>query len=370
MATAINALGASDAAAVRAYSIASNGSNGETVLFPDTTDATAKYDVAVDWVIETGYSDFVGQTYADPVMCVGYNVAVGGRKDSGEISVGMFFEADYYLTGGAAPQNRYSEAYIATRGGSTNDHNRPLFFQWDRVTGVLTGSQVHAAGAGGATGFVVIAPTNGGAESGTNLWNLQANNLTGYSFPTTTDCTLTLGESGTSTAKGVFNLKYAGTAHTTIQPGTSSQLQITTRGASSSTGELWFRAGVGGGVSGGCLSIGSSSSAATLVVDNSASSSTSAIGMIVKQKASASVNLVEFQNSGGTPQVYIDKDFNIRPKVGAASQTQGFVYVPSGAGAAGTPGTTLSGQVPMFVDESGNRVGFYYGGAWKYAALT
>lgn len=54
----------------------------------------------------------------------------------------------------------------------------------------------------------------------------------------------------------------------------------------------------------------------------------------------------------------------------ATTATDGYPYVPSMAGApSGTP-TTLTGLVPMIVDTTNNKVGFYYGGSWKYATLA
>jgi hypothetical protein len=52
----------------------------------------------------------------------------------------------------------------------------------------------------------------------------------------------------------------------------------------------------------------------------------------------------------------------------ATNATEGFTYLPSMAGTAtGTP-TTYTGTVPIVVDTSGERVGLYLGGAWKWLA--
>jgi hypothetical protein len=54
----------------------------------------------------------------------------------------------------------------------------------------------------------------------------------------------------------------------------------------------------------------------------------------------------------------------------ATNATDGFLYVPSCAGAAtGTP-TTYTGRVPHVVDTTNGRAYWYYGGAWHYATLT
>lgn len=54
----------------------------------------------------------------------------------------------------------------------------------------------------------------------------------------------------------------------------------------------------------------------------------------------------------------------------ATNATDGFLYVPSSAGApTGTP-TTHTGRVPVHIDTTNGRIYSYYGGAWHYATLT
>jgi hypothetical protein len=54
----------------------------------------------------------------------------------------------------------------------------------------------------------------------------------------------------------------------------------------------------------------------------------------------------------------------------ATTVTDGFPYVPTCAGTpTGTP-TAYTGRAPLIVDDAGNKVWVYIGGAWKYAALT
>lgn len=61
----------------------------------------------------------------------------------------------------------------------------------------------------------------------------------------------------------------------------------------------------------------------------------------------------------------------VGPQVALATNaTDGFLYVPSSAGApTGTP-TAYTGKVPIEVDDTNNKIWAYVGGAWKYAALT
>lgn len=54
----------------------------------------------------------------------------------------------------------------------------------------------------------------------------------------------------------------------------------------------------------------------------------------------------------------------------ATNATDGFLFVPSCAGApSGTP-TTYTGRVPHVVDTANGRAYWYYGSAWHYATLT
>lgn len=55
----------------------------------------------------------------------------------------------------------------------------------------------------------------------------------------------------------------------------------------------------------------------------------------------------------------------------ATSATSGFLWAPSCAGAAtGTPANTFTGRTPIVFDSTNGRLYAYYGGAWKYAAVT
>lgn len=362
--TKISALTGADAAAFRARTIATNAGLGETLAFPDTTDATAKYGQAVDWIIETGYTDFPSQTYADPVMCLGYNVDYGaGRKDVTEPGVGLFIESDYYNASAPGVEKRFSEIYFQHYGGSTDNYNRPLFFQWERETGVLMSSQVHAAGASGVTGFKVIAPTGGNGESGSILWNAYRNNLDGYCHDTAAACVLTLGVSGAAGVPGTINLRRGNTLAAALSPHSATGLTLSLAGVEG----YYFQKGASS--TGWCFAIGTSSNGAQILQDM-AISPNAQIGHRIIQKSTGTGNLAEYTTSTGTVNYAVDVNFNVIPKAGAASQTQGFICVTSGAGAAGTPATLPSGTAPMFVDTSGSRVGFYFGGSWKYAALA
>jgi len=72
-----------------------------------------------------------------------------------------------------------------------------------------------------------------------------------------------------------------------------------------------------------------------------------------------------------TEGLRVDIDGNVYGKAGAAAMTNGFHYMPSGAGVPGTPAVTPAGRVPFYYDTSTNKVGVYTAGVWKWtAALT
>lgn len=68
----------------------------------------------------------------------------------------------------------------------------------------------------------------------------------------------------------------------------------------------------------------------------------------------------------------VDLNGNAYGPAGAAAMTNGFHYMPSGAGLPGTPAATPAGRVPFYYDTSTNKIGVYIGGSvWKWtAALT
>jgi hypothetical protein len=86
------------AAAVKGYVIVPGTPNyRQTQTFDKTTDAAPKFSRAAPWHVETAYSDFSGQEFADPIIGIGYNIDVfAGKKDAAEPGVGYFVESDYW----------------------------------------------------------------------------------------------------------------------------------------------------------------------------------------------------------------------------------------------------------------------------------
>jgi hypothetical protein len=70
-----------------------------------------------------------------------------------------------------------------------------------------------------------------------------------------------------------------------------------------------------------------------------------------------------------TQRFIIDNAGNIVTGVAAlaTTATDGFLYIPSGAGAPTGVPTSKTGQVPLYVNTTANKLMFYSGGAWRDA---
>lgn len=321
MPTAINALGASDAAAVKGYTVVGpNGNLGNTITYPKTTDVAAKYAVAKPWQIETGYSDFPGQTYADPVICIGYNVDVGtGQKDPADIGLGFFLEADYFLAG-----TRYAEFYAAMRGGSVDNNNRPFFFQWNRVTGSLDVSQIHAAGPNGTSGFKVLRPLGSQGEAGNVLHTFSRNTITVECDDTTANTVLSL-KGGSTNRGGQITLGYGVTSNAfsiLLSSANNSELQFN---AGAAAIHLWGNPA--GGANVGAMSLGRQGgdgggalgNSQLLAVDLTAASN-GVFGIRIRAKATGT-DMIRLQDSAGVDQIAVTRAGLLT--MGAANMTTG-----------------------------------------------
>ncbi len=83
-------------------------------------------------------------------------------------------------------------------------------------------------------------------------------------------------------------------------------------------------------------------------------------------------DFLNYMNQGGTSLFKVDKDghlktgagINIATASGSTSMTNGFVYIPSGAGApTGTP-TAISGTVPLYYNTTTKKM-YAYSGGWQ-----
>ena len=373
MPTAINALGASDAAAVKNYVIVrslTGPTYRSTLTIDKTSDAATKYSEAAAWHIDTGYSDFVGQTYTDPVMAIGYNVDFAtGRKDANEPSLGFWAEADYW-TG----SQRWAEIYGQYFNGSGAGQLRPFFWAIDRADDTVISATLHIP----ATNALQVMC----AQSGTPnklaapvVAELQRNDLRTYCDNTGAPNRLrALGKTaaGAAGTQGQLELG-AGTTDDAFRiiPGVSAGVSNDVVDIDIRTKRVFrlLRANAGGGAK---VAINTTSNEAALCVDAAGCENWTRV-FFGKQVASAINPVVELQDSSAAVRWLIDNNWNTVPAAGASSGTisNGFQFVPTMSGTAtlGTP-PAYTGRAAMILDTVNNRVGFYYGGSWKYATVA
>lgn len=331
----------------------------QTFTIPKTTDVAAKYGEAVPWQIETGYSDFVGQTYSDPIFCAGYNVDIAlGKKDTNEPGVGYFVEGDYWDSGISA---RTAELYCQYLETASTAQIRPWFYQINRGTNRIVTAHIQIPVAN-PLAFNLCDGTTTGAPQ---VAALTSDTFTLQQIVSNGVASVDIRGRASNPTDGTGRLRIGyGSNQNAIQLSAETATQSTIALNNGTTVIRMYQLN-----SSGVVCIGGNDNAASLTLDGVNVNSGNK-GLVVRRHASATAAAVQVQNSSSTTLWEIDGNLNTIPAAGSASMTQGFTYIPSGAGAAGTPGTLPTGRVPMYVDTTGNRIGVYYGGSWKYAAVS
>lgn len=164
-----------------------------------------------------------------------------------------------------------------------------------------------------------------------------------------------------NTALGYGALQNASGANYNVALGHSSGLNLTTGSANVGLGYFSLR-----GVTTGALNlmIGQSGTTGTGVTTGSYNT---IIGNDVTGLGNVSNNIVIADGQG---KQVIRKDANGNQILGeesalATTATNGFTYIPSGAGTpTGTP-TSVTGKVPMYYDDTNQILYIYSGGAWN-----
>jgi hypothetical protein len=337
----------------------------QTFTFPKTTDANAKYGEAVPWQVETGYSDFAGQTYSDPIFCAGYNVDIAlGKKDTNEPGVGYFVEGDYWDAGASA---RTAELYCQYLETAATAQIRPWFYQINRTTNRIIAAHIQIP-VTSPLAFNLCDGTTTGAgpvlSVGNNALDLYASGA---------DAVLQVRGNATGNRRGILRLGYAGTnAAFEVNAGGTDAADFLINTASAlrlyKSGSTGVKASINGVTTDGVLSV------------NAANTESWSRVFWGRQQSGGNQYVFELQDSAGTMRWSIDSNWNTELGQKAAlanGATSGFPYIPTvaaGAGfAAGTP-TVKTGLSPMVIEHNTTgpvyRVGFYINGAWRYANLT
>ena len=166
--------------------------------------------------------------------------------------------------------------------------------------------------------------------------------------------------SGTLTLNGTLNPDSGGTGHTA--PTVNGQLLI-----GDAIDEVWDKATL---TAGSGISITNGAGSITIAATGGGS------GDVV---GPASVNFNELSRFKGVDPNEIEgsgwgtESDDLYPvNSGAASMTQGFIWIPRGGGAPGTPGNSslMSGRAPLYFDSSNNKLYAYNGTTWKSVTLT
>lgn len=77
-----------------------------------------------------------------------------------------------------------------------------------------------------------------------------------------------------------------------------------------------------------------------------------------------------FTGKGGTTMWSFTSDGDFFPRQGTTTMTEGFSFIPSGAGApTGLPTNENTGVTPLYYDEANNRL-YAYNSGWKYTQLA
>lgn len=301
-----------------------------------------------NWRLSFGQALFNVTDSADQVMALGYNVVGGGsRPNLSEIGLGLFFETDYVLAG-----TRLSEAYFAMVGGSVNNNNRPIFFQWNRVTGALIASVVHAAGALGATGFKVLRPTDGGAESGQLLHTFSRNTITVECEDTTANTLLVL-KGGSTNRTGQITLGYGATTNAfTVVCSSAANAEI----ALNNAGAIVFYGNPGGSGAAGAMLLGRApgdgggalGNSQILGVDLTIAGS-GIHGIRVKGKASGAGDLLRLQDSADVVQWSVTRAGLLTASTTQANNAGATTITPTWTN---KPGGTTTGLPAFWVQVS------------------
>jgi hypothetical protein len=405
----------------------------QTFTFPKTTDVAAKYGEAVPWQVETGYSDFAGQTYSDPIFCAGYNVDIAlGKKDTNEPGVGYFVESDYYdASAPIAITSISGGASVATvTVGSTALMISGTQRRIEGVSGTISSAvngNVFTMTVTSATTFTIPLASAGLSGTGGNVtgyrttelycqhletaataqirpWFYQIERATNriitahIQIPVTNPLAFNLCD-GTTTGAGPV-LSVGNNALDLYASGADAVLQVRGNATGNRRGILRlgyagtnaaFEVNAGGtdaadflintasalrlyksGSTGIKASINGVTTDGVLSVNAANTESWSRV-FWGRQQSGGNQYVFELQDSTGAMRWSIDSNWNTelgQKSALATTATDGFPYIPTCAGVPTGAATAKTGLVPLVYDTTNNRIYVRNGGTWRQVAVT
>lgn len=289
----------------------------------------------------------------DPTMVWGYNISGGGTlPKSGEPGLGWSVEGYYDDLSGAIKMEAYLQ-YIFADGVN---YNRPLFFQINRTTNLVS------AWVAATPLFQIV--DRYGSQSTTNILDVSTNFLRLYA-PTAAANIIRANAATSQTAQ--LQLGYnAVDAVVTLAPASASVAEL---GVGSAV--YRFYANLNGGAAGGGFVVGGVQENSAVGLFAVGTSDIAAKGLVVRGKASQTGNLFEAQDQNSAAHVKITaghSSLKASLVVGnaalATTATDGFLYLPTCAGTPTGVPTTQTGTAAHVFDTTGNKLWVYNAG-WK-----
>lgn len=281
--------------------------------------------------------------HKDPAVYYGINLGINGQPVvAGVPGMAWGLETNYDDASGHIK----SEAYMQWADGTVT--LRPFFAQIDTVSESVSAVRIASTGGvsftldNGSSPYINFLPnsTTFVGSSGTNQVVLGSDGTHG--------CTLQLAFGATANAAQI---------HTSA----ATSLQFIVNGGANAV----TLTAVNGGIA---LAVNSVSNQAAGVF---VSPQTTTKCIAAKPIASQTANIFESQDSGGSAHIFITpaQSLVVGNAALATSATDGFLYIPTCAGApTGTP-TAHAGTVALVFDTTDNKL-YAYNGAWKSVALS
>lgn len=298
----------------------------------------------VQAAIVSGAQTFNG--HLDPAVYYGININIAGQPIvAGVPGMAWGLETNYDDASGHIK----SEAYLQWNDGTVSI--RPFFTQIDTVTEAVTAIRLQSSAGvnitldNGTAPWILFTPnlvTINPQNQATNQLVMAGDGAGGHG------CTIQLGFGATANAGQVHT---SGVANLQLIPGGVANV-VTVQAVST----------------GSVISVNTGSNQAAGIFVSPATGTKS---LVARPIAAQTVNIFESQDSGGTAHIFINPNQSL--VVGnaalATTATDGFLYLPTCAGAPTGVPTAETGTAACVYDTTDNKL-WVYNGAWKGVVLS